>query len=162
MEQEKLQEILERYAKIRDTGGQELIVTLLREIQDAEGYIPDSLHAQAARAMQVSPAVITALIKRIPGFKSAPSKYAITVCTGPRCAAKGSREILRTFETILHIRAGQATPDGLISLETQNCFKKCGSAPNVRCGHTIYTSFSPDQAAYLIAKLRDRQPDRNT
>ena len=53
MEQEKLQEILERYAKIRDTGGQELIVALLREIQDAEGYIPDSLHAQAARAMQV-------------------------------------------------------------------------------------------------------------
>ena len=46
VEQEKLQEILERYAKIRDTGGQELIVALLREIQDAEGYIPDSLHAQ--------------------------------------------------------------------------------------------------------------------
>ena len=111
-EQEQLQELLTHYKSIRETGGQELLIALLREIQSLCGCVPPAAQAAAAAAMKTAPAAVAALVKRLPGLNAAPYAHRIVVCTGPRCAAKGGAAVLKAFETALGVKAGQVTDDG--------------------------------------------------
>ena len=71
-EQEQLQELLTYYKSIRETGGQELLIALLREIQSLCGCVPPAAQAAAAAAMKTAPAAVAALVKRLPGLNAAP------------------------------------------------------------------------------------------
>lgn len=48
-EQEQLQELLTYYKSIRETGGQELLIALLREIQSLRGCLRGRRHENRAR-----------------------------------------------------------------------------------------------------------------
>ena len=132
-EQEQLQELLTYYKSIRETGGQELLIALLREIQSLCG-------------------AVAALVKRLPGLNAAPYAHRIVVCTGPRCAAKGGAAVLKAFETALGIKAGQVTDDGRFLLDTQNCLKQCGSAPNTRIDNDLFKQVAPDLVPEILAQ----------
>ena len=150
-EQEQLQELLTYYKSIRETGGQELLIALLREIQSLCGCVPPAAQAAAA-AMKTAPAAVAALVKRLPGLNAAPYAHRIVVCTGPRCAAKGGAAVLKAFETALGIKAGQVTDDGRFLLDTQNCLKQCGSAPNTRIDNDLFKQVAPDLVPEILAQ----------
>ena len=149
-EQEQLQELLTYYKSIRETGGQELLIALLREIQSLCGCVPPA--AQAAAARKTAPAAVAALVKRLPGLNAAPYAHRIVVCTGPRCAAKGGAAVLKAFEMALGIKAGQVTDDGRFLLDTQNCLKQCGSAPNTRIDNDLFKQVAPDLVPEILAQ----------
>ena len=151
-EQEQLQELLTHYKSIRETGGQELLIALLREIQSLCGCVPPPSHPRAAPAMKTAPAAVAALVKRLPGLNAAPYAHRIVVCTGPRCAAKGGAAVLKAFETALGIKAGQVTDDGRFLLDTQNCLKQCGSAPNTRIDNDLFKQVAPDLVPEILAQ----------
>ena len=151
-EQEQLQELLTYYKSIRETGGQELLIALLREIQSLCGCVPPAAQAAAAAAMKTAPAAVAALVKRLPGLNAAPYAHRIVVCTGPRCAAKGGAAVLKVFETALGIKAGQVTDDGRFLLDTQNCLKQCGSAPNTRIDNDLFKQVAPDLVPEILAQ----------
>ena len=151
-EQEQLQELLTHYKSIRETGGQELLIALLREIQSLCGCVPGAAQAPAAAAMKTAPAAVAALVKRLPGLNAAPYAHRIVVCTGPRCAAKGGAAVLKAFETALGIKSGQVTDDGRFLLDTQNCLKQCGSAPNTRIDNDLFKQVAPDLVPEILAQ----------
>ena len=151
-EQEQLQELLTHYKPIRETGGQELPTALLRETQSLCGCVPPAAQAAAAAAMKTAPAAVAALVKRLPGLNAAPYAHRIVVCTGPRCAAKGGAAVLKAFETALGIKSGQVTDDGRFLLDTQNCLKQCGSAPNTRIDNDLFKQVAPDLVPEILAQ----------
>lgn len=150
----QFEEALEHYRNIRNSGGQELIVELMRETQELFGCVTVERQGQIARAMDTTPAVIAAIIKRFPSLKGEAFRYRVTVCTGPRCSQKGAAEILRAAKEALGINPGEATRDGLFLLDTQNCLKKCGTAPNLRVGNDYYPRVSPEDVARILQSYR--------
>ncbi len=56
-------------------------------------------------------------------------KYRIQVCTDLPCALRGAEAFLRQLEEALGIKAGETTPDGLITLEEVMCIAACDKAP---------------------------------
>ena len=137
---------------INPSAKQALLIALLREIQSLCGCIPPAAQAAAAAAMKTAPAAVAALVKRLPGLNAAPYAHRIVVCTGPRCAAKGGAAVLKAFEMALGIKAGQVTDDGRFLLDTQNCLKQCGSAPNTRIDNDLFKQVAPDLVPEILAQ----------
>ena len=80
-------------------------------------------------------------------------KILIRVCNGPNCVKKGSISIKNKIEKILNIKEGQTTEDGKFTLETINCFKKCGNAPNVEIDGHLYSNITEKEIISIINKL---------
>lgn len=65
---------------------------------------------------------------------------------------KGGAAVLKAFETALGIKAGQVTDDGRFLLDTQNCLKQCGSAPNTRIDNDLFKQVAPDLVPEILAQ----------
>ena len=88
-------------------------------------------------------------------FAPAAYRHRIVVCTGPRCSAKGGTALLRAVENALGIAPGETTPDGCFRLETRNCLKQCGSAPNLTVDQTLYASVRVEDIPNLLKRYRE-------
>ena len=152
MEEKKtiLESTLERYRGTAGAGDQQALIALLREVQQLYGCVPTVIQQRIAQATETSPSLVAALVKRIPGLTEAEYRHQITVCTGPRCSSKGGIAVLRAIQDALGILPGETTTDGRFHLETRNCLKKCGNAPNVMIDSTINPSVRPEQVSAII------------
>lgn len=85
----KSEEILAYYGGMDNRGEQELIVALLRELQDIYGCITAGVIERAAAVTGVKPSFIRALVRMYPTLKEAAFLHDIVVCMGKACADQG-------------------------------------------------------------------------
>lgn len=146
------QETAQYYRSMLTPGDQQTLIAFLRETQEIYGCIPKERQEEIARLAGTPHSLIAALIKRIPGLKEAAARHEIVVCTGPRCSAKNGARVLQAFENALHIHTGGTTGDGRFLLRTQNCLKKCGTAPNATIDGTLYPGIKPSDIPDILKK----------
>jgi len=60
------------------------------------------------------------------------------------------------LERKLGIKAGEATPDGLFTLETVQCLASCGTAPAMRVNDELYENLTTEKVDMLIDQLTER------
>jgi bidirectional [NiFe] hydrogenase diaphorase subunit len=58
-----------------------------------------------------------------------PGEHTCVVCMGTGCYVKGAGDLLRTIEETAHIKPGETTPDGKISVVAARCIGACSLAP---------------------------------
>lgn len=145
-----LEAALDFYTDTAAPGDQQALIVLLREVQRLYGCIPKDIQERIAQTARTKPALVAALIKRIPGLTEAGARHWITVCTGPRCSAKGGAKVLRAFTDALGIAPGETTSDGRFRLETRNCLKKCGTAPNVLIDGTHHPAVRSEDVPKIL------------
>lgn len=153
MSEEQLSEIFEYYAALPDAKRQENLVAMLREIQDVLGCVPDGVTAQAARAVGEKPVVLTSLVRRFSTLKSAAWVHRVTVCTGPRCAAKGGADVYKALRDTLRPGPDGVSENGRVLLCTQNCLKQCRTSPNVLVDGVLHPNMTGESAQKLAQKL---------
>lgn len=151
-QEEQFMEVLEYYSSIREEGEQELLIKLLHETMGIYGCIPIHLQGLIAEKMNVKPSTITILIKMIPTLTSESYKHKITVCSGPRCGAKGGADIIMAVQKVLNVKPNQVTKDGNFLFTTQNCLKKCGMAPNLYVNDDLYSRLQPEDIKGILDK----------
>jgi NADH-quinone oxidoreductase subunit E len=54
----------------------------------------------------------------------------------------------------LHVKAGETTPDGRISLEYAECLGACEHAPCILANDDLHKSVSQEQAVQLVNSLK--------
>lgn len=117
------------------------LLQLLKDIQTQYGALSIELQHEIAEMLQISPSIITALIRITPSLKTVPYRHIITVCIGKSCRAAGSFSVLKAIQNLLNIETGQISADGCFKLTTRSCVKRCSEAPNIlidgkRCSFT--------------------------
>lgn len=147
--QEQIREILEWYGKQQDRGTQEQIVGMLRELQEAVGFLDPELQEKAARTAGVKLSVIQTIIRMYPSLKEADYRHVILACSGERCGAKQGGEVLRALRQELGISGNGLSADGKVLLKTQNCLKQCRTSPNLMIDGVLHTKVTPEQAILL-------------
>ncbi len=138
------------YQDTAGPGDQQALIALLREVQRLYGCVPVDIQQRVAQAVGTKPALVAALVKRVPGLTEAGYRHQVTVCTGPRCSAKGGAKVLRAFTEALGVSPGAVTPDGRFRLDTRNCLKKCGAAPNVVIDGVHHPAVRPEDVPNLL------------
>lgn len=146
------EEMFTYYAQIKNPS-QEDIVALLREIQESIGCIPKAFQERTAACMKASPALISTIIKRYPSLKEENFQYEIRVCTGPSCTLKGSLEIQKELQSLLHIETNQVTKDQRIYLTTQCCMKHCKKGPNLMVNGKVFHGVTKKEIKELLHDL---------
>lgn len=156
----ELEEILKYYKGIENPGSQDNLVTLLREIQEVYGCIPSDLQQIAADTAEVKLSSVTCIMKLYKSLKPAAYSHKITVCTGPRCAAK-NQNILETVKKELNIGADGLSRDKTIFLDMKNCMKQCRTAPNMMIDGIMYPYVNAGEVKKVLEKVLN-MPIANT
>lgn len=151
---EIVQEIITYYEQDCDMPNTEKLLPMLREIQEAEGYINESVKQIISSRFSLKPTYINAVIKRYPSLKEQPYQYEIRICTDGRCASKAALSVLQKFESILNVQKGQVTKDNLFFLNTCQCMHNCAKGPNVMVNDRIYSQVTADMVSQIIRDFR--------
>ena len=81
-------------------------------------------------------------------------KYVIGICLGTACYVKNSQQVIDKFSTLLGIKAGETTKDGLFTIEAIRCIGACALAPAMSVNGKVFPKVTPDQVGKIIEEYR--------
>lgn len=139
LKNEEIEEIFSYYSTQKDRGTQEMVVALLKELQEAEGYITPVLKQRVIETTGVTEKFLSLILKMYPSIKEGAYVHEIIACTGERCGKKGGMEILQNIKRELAIGKDGISKDGKFQLRTRNCLKQCRTSPNIMIDGNIYS-----------------------
>jgi len=134
------------------------LMMILSAIQKKYGYIPLEIQEIVSGKTGIPVAEIYGVVTFYSFFSLQPKgKYVVGICLGTACYVKSSQQILDKFETLLGIKAGQTTPDGLFTIEAIRCMGACALAPAMSVNGKVYPRVTPDQVEKILAEYRSQE-----
>lgn len=146
--------ILEKYENV----GRDNLIPLLQEIQEKEGYISEEAIVKTGKKLNLPTSKIYGVATFYNQFRFEPiGKYHIQVCRGTACHVLGSATVLQELESMLKIKAGQTTRDGLFSIEVVACIGACGLAPVISINGEFYANVTSEKIKEIIEYYRSKE-----
>lgn len=134
----------------------EMVIDVLRAIQDHYGWVPDAGVELAADILGV-PVVeieeVATFYDKI--YRYEVGRYPIHICDSICCWSRGGEEIANYLQQKLGITLGQTTTDGLFTLIPTCCLGNCGRAPAIMIGRRHYASLSSAEIDRILDQLRE-------
>jgi bidirectional [NiFe] hydrogenase diaphorase subunit len=121
------------------------LIEVLHRAQDLFGFLElDVLH-YVARGLKLPPSRVYGVATFYHLFSLKPhGEHTCVVCTGTACFVKGADRLLAAVAERCHVKAGETTADGRLSLLTARCIGACGIAPAVVYDQTPEGQQTPD------------------
>lgn len=140
----------------REGNKAESLIQILHGVQEMLGYLPIEAQDYVAKKMNVPPSKVYGIVSFYNFFKmEKDADHVIMVCMGTACYVKGAAEVIKKFESELHIQKGHITPDKKFSIREVRCLGACGMAPVISIdGTDIYGRLTPEQIPGIIAKYQ--------
>lgn len=130
------------------------VISILRDIQDREGWLSPAALDETARELDIPPSQVMSLVTFYKSFRLSPrGRHVCTVCMGTACHVRGGAMILEHFERRLGIRPGQTSADGRFTLERVNCLGACALAPLVVMDGASRGSMTEIKADALLEEI---------
>lgn len=128
------------------------LISVLHFAQGLFGYLPEEVQTFVGKEMGIPVSKIYGVITFYSYFRMEPvGKYTISVCTGTGCFVKGAQTIMNQFATLLNIKPGQTTEDGLFTLTDVRCIGACGLAPVVTINEGVHGNLKVEEVQGLIS-----------
>ncbi len=129
------------------------LIMILHDIQDIYGYIPRDVSLKLSELLDEPMARIYEVITFYSYFKlTPPGKHKISVCMGTACYLKGAPGILDELKTLLNVKEGEMTSDGLFQLEVVRCFGCCGLAPAIMVDGKVYGGVKKEELLSILSE----------
>ncbi len=127
------------------------LISLLQDIQETIGYIPQESIELIAEVLNLFPSQVQGVVSFYSGLSLKPKgKYVIRVCRGTACHVKGGRSILRLMKKELGLNEGETSPDYQFTLETVACLGTCFLAPAMMVNRTYFGRLSPPKVTTIM------------
>ncbi len=133
------------------------IISLLQNIQDEFGYIPEDAVYWFSRKLDIPASRFFGIATFYAQFHLAPrGKNIVTMCCGTACHVKGSERLLNGLKTELNLPEGEhTTSDREITIEKVNCVGACSIAPVVIINKKVHGKISADKLMKEIRRFRN-------
>ncbi|MEJ2470568.1 MAG: NADH-quinone oxidoreductase subunit NuoE [Desulfuromonadales bacterium] len=133
----------------------ELIVDVLRAVQDHHGWVPDAGVELVAATLGVTPVEVEELATFYDKIYRRPvGRRVIHLCDSICCWATGSEALAAHLQQRLGIAFGETTADGLFTLLPTCCLGACGDAPAMMIGLTTYGTLTPEKTDEILEQVR--------
>ncbi|GAA4020375.1 NADH-quinone oxidoreductase subunit NuoE [Deinococcus rubellus] len=141
-------------------GKRSALMPLLREVQDAEGFIHESRMNEVAVLIGTTATEVRSVMSFYSTYHTLPTgKYHLQVCSTLMCALAGSDELWDYLVETLDVQPGEVTPGGMFSVQKVECLGSCGTAPVIQLNDEgYYEEISRARCDTLIAAMRAGQP----
>jgi len=149
-----LDRIVERY---RTEEGS--VISLLQDIQEEFGYIPQDGIAYVASRLDIPLSRFFGTATFYSQFYLAPrGKNIVSICCGTACHVKGGTKIADRVQKDLGLSGeGETTSDGLFTVEVVRCVGACSIAPVVIVNAKAYGDMTSERMLRLIKSLRKEE-----
>jgi NADH:ubiquinone oxidoreductase subunit E len=149
-----LNKILNRYTT--DEGN---IISLLQDIQDILGYIPENTVDWFSKKLDIPESRFFGVITFYSRFHLKPrGKNLITVCCGTACHVKGSERFINNLQREFKIPEGEdTTEDKKFTVEKVTCIGTCSMAPAVIINKKIYGKMTADRLMKKVKTLEGKK-----
>lgn len=133
-----------------------LLIPAIKLAQSEFGELSKEVLAVVASELVIPESVVAGVATFYHNFHTGGvGRHLISVCRTLSCELEGASEIMRRFEELLGIKAGETTEDGLITLQSVECLACCGLPPAVQVDFDYFESFKPQQCEEVIEALRE-------
>jgi len=123
--------MLEKVLKEHDFQ-ESALLEILHKAQEIYGYLDKELLMDVAQSLDLPPSHVFGVATFYSFFKLKRSgQHTVTGCMGTACYVKGVDEIIQAIEYEYHIKRGESTPDGKLSLLATRCIGACAMAPTI-------------------------------
>ncbi len=135
------------------------VMPLLYLAQREEGYVTKDALKDIAQMLDITETDVASIV----GFYSLyhdhkAGKYRMQVCTDLPCALRGADKFLADLCGNLGIQVGEATPDGLVTIEAVTCLAACDKVPMFQTqgpdGIKYHENMTVDKTLELIEALK--------
>ena len=79
-------------------------------------------------------------------------RHVVQFCESAPCHVQGGRELWKSVQQTLKLKAGETDPEGRFTLKTVSCLGVCGVGPVVLIDDDLYGNVTPEQLADIFAK----------
>ena len=133
----------------------ELIIDILRAIQDRNGWVPDEGVEITSGLLGLSPLQVEEVATFYDKIYRQPvGKLVIHVCDSICCWSLGGEEVYHELQSLLGVHPGETTADGVFTLLPTCCLGMCGKAPAMTVGPRSYERVAPEQVAEILKQER--------
>ena len=136
------------------------MMMILSAVQKKYGYIPLEVQQIISDRTGIPVAEIYGVVTFYSFFSLKPKgKYVIGICLGTACFVKNSQQVIDKFSTLLGIKAGETTKDGLFTIEAIRCIGACALAPAMSINGKVYPKVTPDQVGKIIDEYKKMEAE---
>ena len=136
------------------------LMMILSSVQKEYGYIPLEVQQIISDKTGIPVAEIYGVVTFYSFFSLKPKgKYVVGICLGTACFVKNSQQVIDKFSTLLGIKAGETTKDGLFTIEAIRCIGACALAPAMSINGKVYPKVTPDQVGKIIDEYRKTEAE---
>ncbi|MCR5491206.1 MAG: NAD(P)H-dependent oxidoreductase subunit E, partial [Bacilli bacterium] len=134
------------------------LMMILSAVQKEYGYIPLEVQEIISGKTGIPVAEIYGVVTFYSFFSLKPKgKYVLGICLGTACYVKSSQQVIDKFETVLGIKSGETTDDGLFTIEAIRCIGACALAPAMSINGKVYPKVTPAQVEQIINEYRQKE-----
>lgn len=153
---EELLRIIELKSKVDDERA--LVLPALWIVQRKNGFIDNSDVKYLEKTLGIRAIFFKEAISFFAMLNDKPKgKFELKFCRTISCKLRGSDELIELCESLLGIKLGETTKDGLFSLEETECLGYCEKAPCMLCNLEQIDTLDEDKVANLIENLRTKE-----
>ena len=147
MDQTRLNDLIDYYRAQGAPADQCLLVSLLREVQESNGgSLTLSILGEISSALQIKPAVLQALIRRIPALRFEDAPHLLEICGTCRQSVRLAVQIEEKYR----VKGGGVSASGRFSYRITGCMKNCRGGPSIRWDGQLYSRADMELLTSLI------------
>jgi NADH-quinone oxidoreductase subunit E len=152
-------EVRQILSKYPPEGRRSAVMPLLFLAQREEGYINKAAMQDIAQMLDITETDVAAVVGFYTLYHDKPEgKFRIQVCTDLPCALRGADTFMDDLCANLGIKAGETTPDGVVTLEAVTCLAACDKAPMFQTqgpdGIKYHENMTVQKTMALVASLK--------
>ena len=135
---------------------QAVTLPALHLVQDTFRYVSLDAIKEIAALLELHPSEVHDTMSFYGFFRDEQhplGKHRVWVCRSISCALRGGEELLAHLCEKYHVKPGETTEDGKVTLEFAECLGACEGAPCLLIDDNCEMNVSPDKADQIISKL---------
>jgi NADH-quinone oxidoreductase subunit E len=133
------------------SGGEELLIPILQELQEIYGYLPEALLNKVGKHLHLPMSRIYGVVTFYSQFYTTPrGRHTVRVCRGTACHVRGGKQVLKAVHQHLGIGENETTSDFMFTFETVACLGACALSPVLLVDKTYYGKLTPAKVEQVL------------
>jgi NADH-quinone oxidoreductase subunit E len=131
------------------------LIPLCHLAQEQDGWLRPEAMTEIAELCDVTAAEVRGTASFYDMLHTEPvGTFVLSVCTNIACLLGGALDLLEHAESVLEVRAGGTTVDGVFTLHEAECLADCDRTPCVQVNHRYVGAQTAETFDALLGDLR--------
>lgn len=131
----------------------ESLVSILTEINQELGYLPNEALAELSRLLKTPNSQLLSVASFYHMLSTQPrGRHVIQFCESAPCHVVGGREVWQVLQDELGLEPGETSEDGKWTMVTSSCLGICGVGPVIIVDEDIYGKVTPERVPEILAR----------